>query len=330
MRIAVDAMGGDHAPSEIVLGAIQASSVPGFAHEIVLVGDQAAIEASINENGGQLSSALSVKHASEIIEMHEHPAQAMKRKRDSSLVVCGQMVKSGDVAATISAGNTGAAMAIGIFDIGRIPGIERPAIATTLPTSKGKALLVDAGANVDCTPAQLTQFAIMGSVYAKNVLKLDNPTVGLLNVGAEEGKGNELTKAAYPMLKDAPINFTGNIEGKDVWEHAVDVIVCDGFAGNILLKTAEGFADWMVHMIKAEAKAGSQDEQIAVKNLLGRLFTHIDWSEYGGAPLLGVNGVTLISHGRSKAKAIASGINQAIAAAESGFVAAISNSISHI
>jgi glycerol-3-phosphate acyltransferase PlsX len=323
MRVALDAMGGDHAPAEVVLGAIEVASRPGFDHEIVLVGDSDKINAVLAEAGVETGPHLSIRHTTEVIEMHEHPAQAIRRKRDSSLVVCGQMVKSGEASATLSAGNTGAAMAIGALDIGRIPGIERPAIATTLPTSKGISLLVDAGANVDCSPNNLLQFAIMGSHYAERVLKLPNPTIGLLNVGSEEGKGNELTKAAYDLLKTAPINFHGNVEGKDVWEHTTDVVVCDGFSGNVLLKTSEGFADWMVQMIKAEAKAGSPEAQIAIKTLLGHLFQRIDWSEYGGAPLLGVNGVTMISHGRSKAKAIASGIVQAIAAAESGFVQAI-------
>jgi glycerol-3-phosphate acyltransferase PlsX len=327
MRIALDAMGGDHAPAEVVQGAIEVVSTPGFAHEVVLVGDADRINNILVTANVAGNPHLSIRHTTEVVEMHEHPAQAIRRKRDSSLVVCGQMVKSGEASATLSAGNTGAAMAIGALDIGRIPGIERPAIATTMPTSKGKALLVDAGANVDCTPNNLLQFAIMGSHYAERVLKIQNPTIGLLNVGAEEGKGNELTKAAYSLLKAAPVNFRGNIEGKDVWEHAVDVIVCDGFAGNVLLKTSEGFADWMVHMIKADAMAGTSEDQRAIKNLLGRLFQRIDWSEYGGAPLLGVNGVTMISHGRSKAKAIASGILQAIEAAESGFVTAIKDGL---
>ena len=323
MRIALDAMGGDYAPAEVVLGAIQVAARPGFDNEIVLVGDSDKISAVLAEAGVAVGPTLSIRHASEVIEMHEHPAQSIRRKRDSSLVICGQMVKSGEASATVSAGNTGAAMAIGALDIGRIPGIERPAIATTLPTSKGISLLVDAGANVDCSPNNLLQFAIMGSHYAERVLKLQNPSIGLLNVGTEEGKGNELTKAAYPLLKSAPINFIGNVEGKDVWEHSSDVVVCDGFAGNVLLKTAEGFADWMVQMIKTEAKAGSPEDQAAIKTLLGRLFQRIDWSEYGGAPLLGVNGVSIISHGRSKAKAIASAITQAIFAAESDFVGAI-------
>ncbi len=325
MRVALDAMGGDYAPQEIVRAAAEYAGQEDFRHEIILVGDQSAIQAALQEVGAEPTAGqLSIKHASEVIEMRDHPMQAVRKKRDSSLVVCGQMVKSGEADATLSAGNTGAAMAIAALEIGRIPGIERPAIATSMPTTRGTALLVDAGANVDCSPQNLAQFALMGSIYAQFALGVSEPTVGLLSVGTEPGKGNELTKATYPLLQALPgIRFHGNVEGKDVWEQTTDVVVCDGFVGNVLLKTAEGFAEWMMLMIQQEAKAGSPEDQLAIQKLLGRLFQRIDYSENGAAPLLGINGVSMISHGRSKAKAIQSGIRLTIAAAESNFVGAI-------
>jgi phosphate acyltransferase len=327
MRIALDAMGGDFAPLETVLGAIKVASQPGFEHEIVLVGDEPRIAAILSEHGAQIGAHLSIHHSSEVVEMHEHPTQAMRKKRDSSLVVCGRLVTTGEAAATLSAGNTGAAMAIAALDIGRIPGIERPAIATPLPTTRGTSLLVDAGANVDCSPQNLLQFAMMGSIYAERALGISEPVVGLLNVGAEPGKGNDLTKAAYQLLQGSKVKFHGNVEGRDVWEHTTDIIVCDGFAGNVLLKTAEGFAEWIMRMITEEAKAGSPEDHKAIQSLLGRLFHRIDYSEHGAAPLLGVNGVSMISHGRSKAKAIVSGLRLSISAAESGYVQAIRDGI---
>jgi glycerol-3-phosphate acyltransferase PlsX len=323
MRIALDTMGGDFAPLETVLGAVKLASLPDFAHEIILVGDEPAITAILREQGKETGSHLSIRHTTEVVEMHEHPTHAIRKKRDSSLVVCGNLVTSGKADATLSAGNTGAAMAIAVLEIGRIPGIERPAIATCLPTTRGTSLLVDAGANVDCSPQNLLQFAMMGSIYAKSVLGVADPAVGLLSVGAEPSKGNEVTKAAYQLLQSSKLKFHGNVEGKDIWEHATDIVVCDGFVGNVLLKTAEGFAEWMMSTIAEEAKAGSREDQTAIQHLLGRLFHRIDYSEHGAAPLLGVDGVSMISHGRSKAKAIYTGLLLTIAAAESGYVQAI-------
>ncbi len=331
MRIALDAMGGDHAPLELVRAAAKVAAEPGFEHELILVGDEPQIRAALSEVGGSLSEHLTIRHTTQVVEMCEHPTQAIRKKRDSSLVVCGQMVKTGEADATLSGGNTGAAMAIGALDLGRVPGIERPAIATTLPTPKGKMLLVDAGANVDCSPNNLLQFALMGSIYAERAMEIAAPTVGLLSVGSEPGKGDELTKAAHVLLKASQaIKFHGNVEGKDVWEHTTDVVVCDGFVGNVLLKSAEGFADFLVQQIKAEAKAGSPEDLQAIQRLLGRLFQRIDYTEYGCAPLLGVNGVTMISHGRSKSKAFESAIRQTISAAQSGFVAAIRDGIARV
>lgn len=321
MKVAVDAMGGDLAPVEVVKGAlIVAGEQP--AVEMILVGDEAAIQAVLAQEGGAAAN-VRVRHASDVIAMDDHPAQAVRKKRDSSLVVCGQMVKSGEADATFSAGNTGAAMAIALLDIGRIPGIVRPAIGATMPSITGRYLLLDAGANVDCTPEHLEQFAFVGSIYAERAMGMDRPRVGLLNIGGEAGKGNELAKETYVRLENSALNFVGNVEGKEAYEGAADVIVCDGFAGNVLLKASEGVAEMIVHLIQREVAAVDEVTRTAFLPLLGRFKHKVDWAETGGAPLLGVNGVSIIGHGRSKAKAIASGLRTAIHAAESGFVEAI-------
>jgi glycerol-3-phosphate acyltransferase PlsX len=321
MKVAVDAMGGDLAPEEVVKGAlIVAGEQP--AVQIILVGDEPAINAELAKNGPTPAN-VSIRHTSEVIAMDDHPAQALRKKRDSSLVVAGQMVKNGEADATFSAGNTGAAMAIATLEIGRIKGIDRPAIGATMPAIQGRFLLLDAGANVDCSPENLEQFAIVGSIYAEKVMGIENPRVGLLNIGGEAGKGNELAKETYGRLSKSNLNFVGNIEGKEAYEGAADVIVCDGFAGNVLLKASEGVAEMIVHLIQKEFAAVDPAVQGSLLPLFGRLKQRIDYAETGGAPLLGVNGVSIIGHGRSKAKAIASGIRSALHAAESGFVGAI-------
>lgn len=323
MKIAVDAMGGDFAPAEVVKGALLAAREDANM-EIALVGDERAVSAELAA-AGSVPAHVTIHHAPTAIAMNEHPAQAIRKKRDSSLVLAGQMVKNGDADATLSMGNTGAAMAIATLDIGRIPGIERPAIAATLPTLKGRAILLDAGANMDCAPRNLLQFALLGAIYSERVMGKSSPTVGLLNVGGEAGKGNELTKAAYELLQASPLNFVGNVEGKDVFEHGADVVVCDGFAGNVLLKSGEGVAELIVAILQREIDA---DPHIAESlevfaPIFRRLQQRIDYSETGGAPLLGVNGVSFVGHGRSRAKAIASGIRAARDAAASGYVEAI-------
>ncbi|MDQ2686295.1 MAG: phosphate acyltransferase PlsX [Armatimonadota bacterium] len=328
MRIAVDAMGGDHAPGEIVRGALEVAREDA-ATDVILVGDQAAVQSELDSQGS-VPGNVRVHPAGESIGMGEHPTQAVRRKRDSSLVLAGKMVKTGEADATFSAGNTGAAMAIATLDIGRLPGIERPAIATTLPTLKGRAILLDAGANVDCSPQHLLQWALLGAVYAEKVLKRTAPTVGLLNIGSEPGKGNELTKAAFTLLQSASLNFVGNVEGKDVFEGAADVIVCDGFAGNILLKSGEGVAELIVAILQRELAADAHiaESMDVFAPIFKRLMQRIDYSETGGAPLLGIEGVSIIGHGRSRAKAIANGIRAAREAAASGYVAATREALS--
>lgn len=328
MRIAVDAMGGDYAPGEVVRGALDVAREDAGT-EIILVGDAAAVQSELDAHG-EIPANVRVHPAGESIGMGEHPTQAVRRKRDSSLVLAGKLVKTGEADATFSAGNTGAAMAIATLDIGRLPGIERPAIATTLPTLKGRTILLDAGANVDCSPQHLLQWALLGAVYAEKVLKRTSPSVGLLNIGAEPGKGNELTKAAYPLLQSASLNFVGNVEGKDVFEGAADVVVCDGFAGNVLLKSGEGVAELMVAILQREIAADAQMAEAMglFAPVLKKLVQQIDYSETGGAPLLGINGVSIIGHGRSKAKAVANGIRAARLAAASGYVAATREALS--
>lgn len=323
MKIAVDAMGGDHAPAEVIKGALQVARNAAEV-QIVLVGDEAAVRAVLDTQE-DVPDTVTVYHASQAVTMGEHPVQATRRKRDSSLVVAGMMVKNGEADATFSAGNTGAAMAIATLDIGRIPGIDRPALGTSIPTIKGQALLLDAGANVDCSPRNLLQFALLGAIYAERVLKVPNPKVGLLNIGAEEGKGNDLTKEAFRLLRGTSLNFLGNVEGKDVFEHAVDVVICDGFAGNVLLKSGEGMAEMVFDLMQREIDADPLiGEALAVfAPIFRRVTQHVHYSEFGGAPLLGISGASFIGHGRSNAKAIAGGLRTAITAAGSGYVQAI-------
>lgn len=321
--IAVDAMGGDFAPLEVVKGTLTVAKE--YADCIfALVGDEALLHAELERQDANFAN-VEIRHALEAIAMDEHPASAIRKKRRSSLVIAGQMVKSGEAQATFSAGNTGAAMAVAMLDIGRVPGIDRPAIAATLPTQQGQTLMLDAGANVDSSPQNLLQWALLGSLYAEKVLGKTSPKVGLLNIGGEPGKGNELTKAVYPLLQESSLNFVGNVEGKDVFEHAADVVVCDGFAGNILLKSGEGVAEFIISLLRKELGEASYPEetQALFKPILSKLLKRIDYAETGGAPLLGINGVSLIGHGRSHAKAIASGLRAARTIAQSGYVEAI-------
>ncbi len=321
MKIAVDAMGGDFAPREIVKGALNAALELGLG--IILVGDEELLRAELYDC--DTSGLVSIVHAPEVIDMKEHPAVAVRRKKGSSIVRAAQLVKEGSAAAMVSAGSTGAVMASALLGLGRIKGVDRPAIAGVLPNEKGLTVLLDAGANVDCKPQHLLQFGIMGYLYAKKILGIANPRVGLLSNGEEETKGNEVTQAAYPMLLNAGINFIGNVEGRDIFCGTVDVVVCDGFIGNIVLKTGEGLAGALLKMMKEEvtkswlAKMGTVMAEPALKGLQRR----IDYSEYGGAPLLGANGVFIICHGRSTAKAIKNAINVAGESVENRLVEAI-------
>lgn len=304
VRIAVDAMGGDFAPAEIVKGAVLASQE--LPVEIVLVGDPQRISRELKK------VKLPVIAASEVIEMDEPPAQAVKQKKDASINVAVSLVKEGKADAVVSAGNTGALMASALFKLGRIPGVERPAIATEFPLPIGKVLLLDMGANVDCKPKHLEQFAIMGSEYAKNVLHIENPRIGLLNIGEEKEKGNELTRETWPLLKSAPINFIGNVESKEIFHGKADVIVCDGFVGNLVLKFAETIGGTVFQLLKTELSKGIMSK-IGLAFLypaLRRLREKITYDEYGAAPLLGISGIVFKAHGRAKANAIKNAIRE--------------------
>ena len=303
MKIALDAMGGDRAPAVEVEGALSAARELGV--EIVLVGDKALIRAELSRHGGP-HPGISIVHAPSRVTMDDSPSQVVRRKRDSSIWIATELVKSGDVQAVISAGNTGATMATALFLLGTLEGVERPAIAAVLPTVQGTVVLLDVGANVDCKPEQLLQFAMMGVEYSRSVLHRKNPRVGLLSIGAEDSKGNDLTKEAFKLLKEAPLSFVGNVEGRDVYSGGADVVVCDGFTGNVALKISEGLADAIHRLLKREI-AGSRFGRIGYLFLRGsfsRFRRRLDYAESGGAPLLGVNGLTIICHGRSSPRAI--------------------------
>ena len=309
-------MGGDDAPRSVVEGARIACEELGV--DILLVGDEAALKPALAALGPTPPS-LSIVHTQTAIEMGESPLM-VRRKKDASICVATELVKKGEAVAVISAGNTGASMAAALFILGTLPGVDRPAIATPLPTLKGVSLLTDAGANVDCKPKQLVEFAIMGHAYAKDVLGIEKPKIGLLSIGEEDSKGNELTKEAFRLLKEIPFDFIGNVEGRDVYRGTADVVVCDGFIGNVALKISEGLAEAIVQFLKTEimsstvGKAGA----LLLKPAFARFKKKIDYAEYGGAPLLGVNGISIICHGRSTPKAIKNAIRVAKESFEKG------------
>ena len=310
MRISVDAMGGDYAPEEIIKGTLMAAKTwPDL--QLILVGKQERILPFFIDTK---PSNISLVEASEEIGMDEHPANAVRKKKDASIVVATRLVKVGEADAVVSAGSTGAQMAAALLGLGRIKGIERPAIATILPTAEGGKLILDVGANLDASPEQLCQYALMGNIYAEKILGIPNPRVGLLNIGSEEGKGNELTQKTYTLLKGgAQLNFIGNIEGRDVPYGRADVVVCEGFVGNVLLKTCEGLAGVLFELIKEKMTSNIVRKlgALAVKPGLKEIAQMMDYAEYGGAPLLGVNGISIICHGSSKTKAIFNAIRVA-------------------
>lgn len=329
MKIAVDAMGGDYAPEEVVLGAIEA--VKAYKYDVVLVGDEKKIRKVMAEYGAEESERLTIVHAAEVIEMDEHPAQAIRKKKDASIVVATRLVKEGVCDAVVAPGSTGAAVTAALLGLGRIKGIERPCIATPIPSKKGVSVLLDSGANSDSKPKHLVQAAIMGTHYAKYIFNIESPKIGLLNIGAEASKGNELSQTTYPMLEATrTISFYGNIEGRDITEGIVDVVVCDGFVGNVILKFGEGIALFILQLVKDSireggilAKLGAMAVMPAFKHLKKRL----DFTEYGGAPLLGVDGSFIICHGSSKAKTIRHAVRVAGELVEEDVVGHIRSSI---
>jgi phosphate acyltransferase len=326
MKIALDAVGGDHGPAPCVEGALQAARECDV--EVILVGDEATLKQECERQSAQ-DARLSIKHASQVVEMHESPAAVARKKRDSSIWVATELVKSGEAGAVVSPGNTGASMVASFFVLGLIKGVERPAIATSLPTLTGEAIMLDVGANVDCTAAHLEQFALMGNEYGKHLLGKPNPRVGLLSIGEEDSKGNEVTKEAFKLLKSSTMNFVGNVEGRDVYSGIADVVVCDGFIGNVALKISEGVAEMIKRLLLKEI-SGHFFGRLAyplIAGPLANLKRKIDYAEFGGAPLLGVNGVTMICHGRSSAKAIKNAIRRAKGMAEGGVQALIQRDI---
>lgn len=329
IRIAVDALGGDHAPHEIVKGAVAyARGVNGDFAEVLLVGDPAVVGRELDA-AGDVPANVRIVPAGQMIAMHEHPTEAVLGKPDASLVVGARLVRDGLADATFSAGNTGAVMFAAIRLLERTPGIRRPAIATPFPTETGgRALVVDAGANVDCRASHLLQFALLGSVYAQKVMGIERPRVGLLSNGEEESKGNELTKDTHALLAASPLHFVGNVEGNHVFEGNVDVVVCDGFVGNVLLKASEGAVRLTLGILAADAKRETDEviREALLRSLL-KIRQRVDYSEFGGAPLLGVNGVCFIAHGRSDAKTISTGIRLAVDATRAGYVPAVRDAL---
>ena len=310
MPIAIDAMGGDSAPQAAVEGAFRAATEDGCS--VLLVGDRVRVEAELRKLG-DADGRIETVHAEEVVGMDEPAITPIRKKRRSSLRLCAELVKEGRAQAMVTAGNTGAAMAVAKMVIGTVAGVDRPALAAVLPNAKGKTVLLDVGANVDSKAIHLREFAVMGHFYAQEVIGTPSPRIGLMSIGEEEGKGTDLTREAYKLLKTMGLNFAGNVEGRDVFSGEVDVVVCDGFVGNVLLKSAEALAELMRRMLREEitGAAGGKLGYLLAKGAFERFRQRTDYSEYGGAPLLGVNGGCIISHGRSNAKAIKNAIRVA-------------------
>ena len=324
VTIAVDAMGGDHAPKAEVEGAIHA--VKSLPVEVILVGREDLLRKELDHFRGWNNLPIRIQHASEAITMDDSAAKAMRTKKDSSIRVATRLVREGIAQGVVSAGNTGAVMATAKMVQGMVRGVERPALASAFPTLKGTpSVLVDVGANVDSSAVMLAQFAIMGEIYSRVIFKVDAPRVGLLSIGEEEHKGNELTKTTTPLLKKLPINFIGNVEGRDLYTGHADVIVCDGFIGNVALKVSEGIVEVIKHMLKESLQATitRQIGYVLSRAAFTDFKKRVDYSEYGGAPLLGVKGVCIICHGRSNANAIKNAVRVAAEFASAGVNARI-------
>ncbi len=317
--IVLDAVGSDKAPEPEIRGAILACrALPVRVH---LVGPEPDLRDLLDEHLDNEDLPIVIHHASERIGMEEKAAHAVRTKRDSSLRVGLKLVREGKAAGFVTAGNTGAAMATAKMVLGAMPGVDRPALATPMPSSKGNpCVLLDVGANVDCKPYNLEQFAVMGEIYARSVLKIKEPRVGLLSIGEEESKGNELTREAFPLLKALPINFVGNVEGRDIFSGQADVIVCDGFVGNVALKTCEGVGRFVRDVLR-ESLTRTVTAQVGAllsRRAFNEFRRRLDYTEYGGAPLLGVRGICIIGHGSSNEKAIFNGIRVAYEFAKAG------------
>jgi glycerol-3-phosphate acyltransferase PlsX len=319
MKIIIDAMGGDNAPEEIVKGSIAASKE--FNINIILAGDENKIREILNRENADLSR-FEIIHTSEVITNNDHPAQAIRKKKDSSMVVGMRMLKEGSGDAFISAGNTGALLAGGLFVLGRINGIDRPGLAPIVPGKNGPFLLMDVGANAECKVQNIVQFGLMGTIYMKKVFKKESPSVALVNIGSEEEKGTEFVKTCYKALQQSDLNFKGNIEGRDISEGNIDVVVSDGFTGNIVLKVFEGVAQSIFDTLKTEIMSSTRTKigGLLLKPVFAKFKKKFDYTEHGGAILLGVNGPVIKAHGSSNAKALKNAVRQAILCIEGGVV----------
>jgi phosphate acyltransferase len=315
LRIAIDAMGGDEAPASIIDGALVAARH--LQVGLLLVGSRTQIERELSRHPGASWLDIDIDDTSEHIEMAEPAAAALRRKPRASIRVAADAVREGRAVAVFSAGHTGASVIAAHASFGRLPGVDRPALATIVPTRGAPAVLLDSGATVECRPQHLVQFAIMGAAYARIALGCESPRVGLLSVGEEETKGNELTREAHQLLKSAPVQFVGNVEGRDVYAGHADVIVCDGFTGNVTLKTSEGLVETVEALLHDELSAtfGTRVGYLLSRQAYRRFRKRLDYSEYGGAPLLGLNGLCIVGHGRSSAKAVRNAVAMAARAA---------------
>lgn len=333
VRVALDAMGGDHAPAETVLGAVQAAREYGIG--VYLVGREEAIRAELAKHD-TTGLDLPIIHTDETIEMDDHPATAVRRKKNASMILTLQQVREGKAIGAVSAGNSGAMMAAAIFTLKRLPGVDRPALGGVYPTKKGVCLVVDMGANTDCKPEYLQQFALMGSTYIERIFHIPTPRIGLLANGEEESKGNQQVIETHALLKANAtrlgLNFIGNVEGRDIPAGSVDVVVCDGFVGNVVLKLSEGLSEALIGMLR-EQMSSTLPSKLAAAVLrpgLRKLFKRLDYAEYGGVPLLGIDGSAIISHGRSNARAIKNALRVARETAETGVASAIAEGLARL
>jgi phosphate acyltransferase len=333
VRVALDAMGGDHAPGEIVLGAVDAAREYGIG--VYLVGKEELIKSELAKHEIQ-GLDLPIIHTDEVIPMDEHDPARAARNKNTSMVRALQLVKDGEALGAVSAGNSGAMMAASLFTLKRLPGVERPALGGVFPTKDGICLVIDMGANTDCKPEYLLQFAVMGSIYMERIFKVEAPRVALLANGEEEGKGNEQVQLAHQLLKQNAatlgLNFTGNVEGRDIPSGGADVIVCDGFVGNVVLKLSEGLSETLLDLIKAQIASDLTGKLAGavIRPRLRKLVKRLDYAEYGGVPLLGVNGSAIISHGRSKARAIKNALRVARSTAETDVAGAITDGLTKL
>ena len=310
--IAVDVMGGDFGPSVVVPGALQSARLGGF--KVLLVGDDSIVRKEVAQHDTS-GVSYDIVHASEVALMGEKPSDILRRKKDASIQVACRLVKDGQADGVVSPGHSGASVACGMFIMGRIAGVERPALATVIPTEKSPAIIVDVGANVDCKPHHLFQFGLMADAYAKDILGRENPKIGLLSIGEEEGKGNSQVKEAYDIFKMAQnVNVLGNVEGRDLFTGDVDIVICDGFVGNVVLKLSEGLSMSLSRILKRELLTSTFAAKVGTflaKGAFKRFARFVDYAEYGGAPLLGLQGIVIVCHGKSNIKAITSATTMA-------------------